>query len=337
MKIKKSEYNKLLADIKERIRAAQYQALKAVNADLITLYWDIGKMIVSRQKKEGWGKSVVEKLSKDLQKDFPGISGLSPSGLWRMRTFYLTYYRDKNLAPLVREISWSHNIVVFEKCKDKLEREFYIRMSRKSGWTKNVLIHQIESGAYKRAMAGQTNFMKTLPKKQHPQAILAVKDEYTFDFLELGEQYNERELERSLLDKVEHFLREMGGLFAFIGSQYRLEVGGQEYFIDILLFHRRLRALVAVELKVGEFKPEFAGKMQFYLAALDDMVRMRYENPSIGIILCREKNRTIVEYALRNAKKPIGVAEYKIVKRLPKDMQRDLPSPEQIKNLLSEI
>ena len=223
------------------------------------------------------------------------------------------------------------------RCKDDLEREFYIRMTRKFGWSKNVLIHHIENQSYEKTLLGQTNFDKTVPENIRAQAKLAVKDEYTFDFLELGEEHSERELERALIGKVEHFLREMGGMFAFLGSQYRLEVSDKEYFIDLLLFHRRLKCLVAVELKITEFQPEHAGKMQFYLAALDDLVRLPDENPSIGIILCKSKDRIIVEYALRYADKPIGVSEYHIVKRLPKALKGQLPTPEQIERLLKDV
>jgi len=330
-----STYNALLGEIKERIRSAQYEALKAVNKELIVLYWDIGRVIVERQKGEGWGKSVVQKLAGDLQKDFPGIQGFSSSNLWRMKLFYETYSAKKKLAPLVREIGWTHNILIFEQCKDDLEREFYIRMTKKFGWSKNVLIHHIENQSYEKTLLGQTNFDKTVPAHIRAQAKLAVKDEYTFDFLELGEEHSERELERALIGKIEHFLREMGGAFAFLGSQYRLEVSNKEYFIDLLLYHRRLRCLVAVELKITEFQPEHAGKMQFYLAALDDLVRLPEENPSIGIILCKIKDRIVVEYALRYADKPIGVGEYQIVKRLPKALKGQLPTPQQIEELLS--
>jgi predicted nuclease of restriction endonuclease-like (RecB) superfamily len=330
-----STYNALLGEIKDRIRSAQYDALKAVNKGLIALYWDIGHMIVDRQKDEGWGKSVVQKLADDLQKDFPGIHGFSAQNLWYMRQLFLEYSGKPKLQPLVGEISWTKNLVIMGSCKDDLEREFYIRMTKKFGWSKNVLIHQIENQSYEKTLLGQTNFDKTLPEHIRAQAKLAVKDEYTFDFLELGEEHSERELERALIGKIEHFLREMGGAFAFLGSQYRLEVSDKEYFIDLLLYHRRLKCLVAVELKITEFQPEHAGKMQFYLAALDDFVRLPDENPSIGIILCKTKDRVIVEYALRYADKPIGVAEYQIVKKLPKALKGQLPTPEQIEELLN--
>jgi len=330
-----SGYDALLGEIKERIRSAQYEALKTVNKGLIALYWDIGRMIVERQKEKGWGKSVVQRLASDLQKDFPGIQGFSAQNLWYMRQLFLEYSDKPKLQPLVGEISWTKNLVIMGSCKNDLEREFYIRMTKKFGLSKNVLIHHIENQSYEKTLLGQTNFDKTVPEHIRSQTKLAVKDEYTFDFLELGEEHSERELERALIGKIEHFLREMGGAFAFLGSQYRLEVSDKEYFIDLLLYHRRLKCLVAVELKITEFQPEHAGKMQFYLAALDDLVRLPDENPSIGIVLCKTKDRIIVEYALRYADKPIGVAEYQIVKKLPKALKGQLPTPEQIEELLS--
>jgi len=331
------DYTVLLNDIKQRIRSAQYEALKAVNKELISLYWDIGRIIVERQKGETWGKSVVEQLAKDLRTEFLGISGFSAQNLWRMKQFYQSYAPNIKLSPMVREIGWTHNIIILMNCKDDLEREFYIRMTRKFGWSKNVLIHQIENQSYEKTLLNQTNFEQTLPAEIRNQAKLAVKDEYTFDFLELGDEYSERQLEMAALARVEPFLREMGGVFSFIGSQYRLEISDKEYFIDLLLYHRRLKCLVALELKIGEFIPEFVGKMQFYLAALDDMARMDDENPSIGIILCKSKDKTIVEYALRESNKPIGVAAYRIVTTLPKELRGQLPAPEQIAKLLEDV
>ena len=328
------DYARLLSDVKERVREAQYAALKAVNKELVGLYWDIGRMIAERQKVEGWGKSVVQRLADDLQTEFRGAGGLSSSNLWRMKAFFEAYEGSEKLAPLVREIGWSHNLVILERCKDPLEREFYIRMTRKFGWTKNVLIHQIENQSYEKSLLGQTNFDQALTPELRARAQLAVRDEYTFDFLALGDEHGERELEKSLIARVEDFLRAMGGMFAFVGSQFRLEVGGKEYFVDLLLFHCRLRCLVAIELKVGEFQPEFVGKMQFYLTALDRQVREESEKPSIGIILCKEKNRTVVEYALHDAGKPMGVATYHIIKQLPKELKGQLPSPQEIARLL---
>ncbi len=332
-----SDYTAVLAAVKARIRAAQYAALKSVNVELVGLYWDIGKMILERQTGKTWGKAVVQRLATDLQQEFPGVSGFSVQNLWYMRQFYSEYHDSERLQPLVGEIAWSHNLVIMSKCKGPLEREFYIRMTRKFGWSKNVLIHQIENQSYEKSLIGQTNFDKALTPKMRAQAKLAVKDEYSFDFLELGEEHSERELERALLGRIEQFLRAMGGMFAFIGSQFRLEVEGDEFFIDLLLFHRRLRCLVAIELKIGKFMPEFVGKMQFYLTALDRQVRQDDENPSIGIILCKEKKRTVVEYALHTADKPIGVATYEMRKTLPKDLKGQLPRPEEIARLMDDV
>lgn len=331
------DYRNLLVEVKQRIRSAQYAALRAVNKELITLYWDIGELIITRQQGETWGKSVVGTLSQDLKTEFPGISGFSAANLWRMKLFYETYVNNEKLAPLVREIGWTHNLVIMEKCKEDLEREFYLRMTRKFGWTKNILIHQIENQTYEKTLLNQTNFEQTLPENIRNQAKLAVKDEYTFDFLELGDEHSERQLEQAILAKVEPFLQEMGGMFAFVGSQYRLEIDDEEYFIDLLLYHRRLKCLVAVELKIGKFLPEYVGKMQFYLAALDDKVRLLDENPSVGIILCKSKNKTIVEYALRESNKPIGVASYQMVSTVPQELKEQLPAPEQVAKLLEGV
>lgn len=332
-----NDYGSLLVEIKQRIRSAQYEALKAVNKELIALYWDIGRLIVDRQQKGKWGKSIVEQLAKDLQAEFPGISGFSARNIWRMRDFYITYHTNEKLTPLVTEIGWSHNLVILQKCKDDLEREFYLRMTRKFGWTKNVLIHQIDNQTYEKTLLNQTNFDQTVSESIQQQAKLAVKDEYTFDFLELADEHTEAQLESAILAKVEPFLNEMGGMFAFIGSQYRLMVGSEDYYVDLLLYHRQLKSLVALEIKVGEFQPEYVGKMQFYLAVLNDQVRLEGENPSIGIILCRSKYKTVVEYALKDATKPIGVATYKITSTLPQELKDQLPAPEQVARLLEGI
>lgn len=331
------DYANLLGEIKERVRNAQFEAMKAVNRELVALYWDIGKTIVERQADEGWGKSIVENLARDLQEEFPGIKGFSVRNIRYMRTFYAEYSRNEKLQPMVAEIGWTHNILIFEKCKDDLEREFYIRMTRKYGWTKNILALRIDNKDYEKTLLGQTNFDRAVPEEFRHQAKLAVKDEYLFDFLDLGEQFGEREMEREIVGKIEKFLREMGGMFAFIGSQYRLEIEGEEFFIDLLFFHRVLRSLVAVELKIGKFEPEFVGKMQFYLVALDETTRLPEENPSIGLILCRTKTKTIVEYALRTANAPVGVAQYRVVSELPAEYVGQLPAPEEIIALLSVI
>lgn len=269
-------------------------------------------------------------LSKELQKEFPGAKGYSVANLWRMRNFYLSYRNSEKLAPLVREISWSNNVVIMEKCKDDLQREFYIQMAKRYGWTKRILANFIEAQTYEKYLLNQTNFDLTLPKERRAQAKLAVKDEYTFDFAELSPEYSEHELEMQLVNNIRAFLIEMGGAFTFVGNQYHLTVGNRDLYIDILLFHRRLRSLVAIELKIGEFEAEYAGKMQLYLTALDEQVKLPEENPSIGIIICKSKDKTYVEYALKQSNVPIGVATYKLSDSLPEDMKEMLPEPEEI-------
>lgn len=331
MKLKTNvEYKAFVEDIKQRVRDAQYTALKAVNKELIILYWDIGKRIVEKQNNLGWGKAIVETLAKDLQKEFPGIQGFSAQNLWRMKQFFQAYSGNAKLSPMVREIGWTHNLIILMNCKKYPEREFYIAMTKKFGWTKDVLIHQIENQSYEKMLLNQTNFDKTVPAKIRNQAKLAVKDEYTFDFLELGDEHLENELERVLMTNVRRFLLEMGGYFCFVANQHRIEIEGREYFVDILLYHRKLRCLVAIELKIGDFKPEYAGKMQFYLSALNDKDKMEKENPAIGIIICKSKSRTVVEYALKDVHKPIGVSTYSIKKSLPVALKKYLPSSKEL-------
>lgn len=338
MKMSKTKkYADFLQEIHDRIRQAQINALKVVNKELVLLYWDIGKRIVEKQKAEKWGDSVIEGLADDLQKALPGVKGFSARNLWNMRDLYVSYADSEKLQPLVAEISWTNNVFILSKCKDSLEREFYVRMVRKHGWSKNQLINHIENQTYEKTLLGQTNFDVTLPVELKGKASLVVKDEYTFDFLELGDDYSERELENALITKVDQFLKEMGGIFSFVGRQYRLEIDDKEYFIDILLYHRALKCLVAIELKIGEFIPEYVGKMQFYLSALDEIEKMQGENPSIGIILCKTKSKMTVEYALRDSHKPIGVSAYTMVKKLPKELKDQLPSAEQIAILLGKI
>lgn len=319
--------------IKLRIRKSQYEALKAVNTELIALYWDIGKAITEKQQ-DGWGKGIVPKLSKELQEEFPGMGGFSTSNLWYMAQLYAEYHDKPNLQPLVGEISWTKHIVILSKCKDLQEREFYIQATKKFGWTKDVLINQIENKTFESYLLNQTNWEKTLPEKIKKNAILAIKDHYTFDFLNLADQHNESELEQALIQNVRKFLLEMGNDYTFMGSQYRIEINDKEYFIDLLLFHRRLQCLIAVELKIGDFLPEYKGKMEFYLAVLNDKVKMEHENESIGIIICKSKDRTIVEYSLQTSSLPIGVATYSTSKNLPKKYKELLPSAKEIEEKL---
>ena len=324
-------------EIKSKILYSQYEALQAVNKELINLYWEIGKNIVEKQEQFSWGKSIVKNLSVELQKEFVGIKGFSVQNLWNMRQFYLEYYQNEKLQPLVGEISWTKNVIIFQKCKDSLEREFYIKTTIKFGMTKDVLINHIENKSYEKFLLNQTNFDNTIAEKYKHQAKLAVKDEFNFDFLELGDEYSERELELGLVNNIREFLAQMGTDFSFIGNQYRLEIDDEEYFIDLLLYHRRLKSLIAIELKVGKFKPEYAGKMNFYLSILNDTIKLPDENPSIGIIICKEKKRTTVEYALKESNQPIGVATYKLTESLPNDLKGLLPTAKEIEERLSGL
>ncbi|MFN4149675.1 MAG: YhcG family protein [Candidatus Sericytochromatia bacterium] len=324
------DYKNFVIEIKNRIREANYRALKAVNKELINLYWDIGKSIVEKQDEKGWGKSIVENLSKDSQKEFAGVDGYSTSNLWYMRQFYITYKNNEKLQPLVGEIGWTHNIIIMQKCKDDLQKEFYIKSTKKFGWTKNVLMNNIESQSYEKYLLNQTNFDKTVSESIKNQAYLAVKDEYSFEFLGLSEDHSEKELENALINNVRKFLIEMGGYFSFIGNQYRLEVGGEDFYIDLLLYHRKLKCLVVIELKSGKFKPEYTGQMNFYLSVLNDKMKLEDENPAIGIILCKEKNRVVAEYALKDNSHPIGVSTYKFTQTLSEELQKYLPTGEDI-------
>ncbi len=348
-----TEYGSFIKEIKELIYRRQYEAMKKVNAELIQLYWEIGEEIEYQQREKGWGKSIVEVLSKELQKEFPGVAGFSARNLWLMRSFYIEYSQNAKLQPsvaeltheqthlilppLVAEISWTKNIIIMQKCKDPLEREFYIKMTKRFGWTKDVLINNIENQAFAKYLTNQTNFDETVPEKYRLQAKLAVKDDYNFDFIEMGIEHSESELEAGIINNIRAFLSEMGGDFSFIGNQYHLDVADEDYYIDLLLYHRRLRCLIAIDLKIGEFIPEYAGKMQFYLTALDETVKLPDENPSIGIIICKSKNRTRVEYTLRTTNKPIGVATYSFYESLPEDIRSLLPSPDEIEAIIREF
>lgn len=330
-------YAQLLAALKTRIHTARTRAALSANQELIALYWDIGKMIVERQQKHGWGDAVIDRISQDLRREFPENKGFSRRNLYRMRIFYLAYRESGEFVPqVVAQIPWGQNIVILEKVKSLQAREYYLRAVIENGWSRNVLVHQIETGAHERhkATAKTTNFKKTLPLPLGEQAEEMLKDPYVFDFITLDESAKELEIERALIARLRDFLLELGKGFAFLGSQYRLEVGGEEFFVNLLFFHRYLRCLVAVELKTSAFKPEHAGKMNFYLNALDDLVRLPHENPTIGIILCKSKNKVVAEYALKGIDKPIGVAAYQLTRQLPKELQKQLPSVSELERQL---
>ena len=268
--VNRGVYQSFRDDVLKRIRSAQYEAMRAVNKEMISLYWEIGRQITERQKALGWGKSVVENLSRDIQAEFPGIQGFGVSNLRDMARFYAEYQSNEILQPLVGEISWTKHILILTKCKDTQERRFYILATKRFGWTKNVLMHQIEGKAFENYLLGQSNYDQTLSENVKNQAVLALRDDYSLNFLELSDEHSERDLELSIVRNIRAFLLEFGNDFTFLGNQYRLEVGGQEYFIDLLLYSRQMQSLVAIELKVGDFKPEYKGKMEFYLNVLDD-------------------------------------------------------------------
>jgi len=332
-------YQHILQALKERVQQAQYQALQSVNKELIRLYLDIGKVIIEQQEQHGWGENIVEKLAKDLQAAFPGVRGFSVRNLRYMRRAHLTYRDSEKLQTASAEIPWSHNVLIIEKCQDNQERVFYLNLAATFSLSYRTLEKKVKNGEYKRFLLNQTNFEQTLPVKQADRALMAVKDDYNLDFLGLADEHTERELEDALVANITQFLSEMGGYFTFVGRQFRVEVNDEEFFIDLLFFHRKLKTLVAVELKAGKFQPEYAGKMQFYLSALDETVRLEDEQPSIGIIICRSKERTVVEYTLRDVSRPIGVASYNQYSRLeeiPEKISKFLPSPEELQERFTD-
>lgn len=330
-------YDAFLTDLKERIRTAQVKAALSVNRELIDLYYDLGRRIVEQQETAEWGAAVIEQISKDLKSAFPGVSGFSRRNLYRMRAFFLAYRgAGEFVQQAVAQIPWGHNSVLLEKLEGTEERAWYATQTVEHGWSRSVLLHQIETGLYGRQVTAvkTTNFSKTLPPPQSDLAASVLKDPYVFDFLTLAEDAKERDLERGLIGRIRDFLLELGAGFAFLGSQYHLEVGGRDYYVDLLFYHHRLRCLVALDLKMDDFEPEYAGKMNFYLSALDDLVRHEQDGSSIGIVLCRGKNRTVAEYALRDMHKPIGVSEYRLTHALPGELQGALPSPDELEQLI---
>ena len=304
-------YADFLADVKSQIQTARVQATLAVNRHLLDLYWRIGREISARQTTHGWGDSILLTLAKDLQTAFPGVSGFSRRNLYRMRSLYLAYKDQSEFVPqAVAQIPWGHNIILLEKVKAPEIRDWYVRAAFEHGWSRAVLEMQIESRLHERQGKAITNFSRTLPPLQSDMAQALLKDPYNFDFLTLSSDAHERDVERGLLEHIRRFLLELGAGFAFVGSQYPLEVDGQDYYLDLLFYHLKLRCFVVIDLKAAAFQPEFVGKMNFYLAAVDDTLRHENDAPSIGLLLCRKKQALTVEYALRNVSTPIGVAEF---------------------------
>ncbi|MBI3540764.1 MAG: DUF1016 domain-containing protein [Deltaproteobacteria bacterium] len=330
---KTNNYAEFLGRIKSRIAQARIRAARTVNHELTDLYWSIGKDIVEKQENLGWGKSVVEKLSGDLRKAFPGTTGFSTPNLWFMRQFYLEYRDHPNLLQLARELPWFTNVTVFTKIKKSEVRHYYLKNARDMAWSRSILLHQIKAKSFERQILTikQHNFRKALPEPLSDHADRTMKDLYMLDFLGITERVVEREIENRMVMAIKDVILELGYGFSFIGNQHCIKAEGREYFIDLLFYHRKLRCLVAIELKVDKFEPEHAGKMNFYLNLLDDYVREEGENPSIGIILCAERDRFEVEYALRGIDKPVGVAGYQLTKTLPKTLAGKIPDAKKLK------
>lgn len=331
-----SDYEALLREVKERVGAAQVRAGLSVNRELVLLYWEIGQAILRRQRAEGWGAKVVDRLAGDLRQAFPDMRGFSPRNLKYMRAFAEAYPEATFVQQVAAQMPWFHNCILLDKVSDPAEREWYVRAAIEHGWSRNVLVHQIESGLRQRLGQATTNFGATLSSPQADLAVQTLKDPYVFDFLSLGAEAHERDLERGLLDHLREFLLELGVGFAFVGSQYHLDVGGQDYYLDLLFYHLRLRCFVVIDLKMGEFQPEFAGKMNFYLSAVDDLLRHQDDGSSLGIVLCKNRDRVTVEYALRGLGQPIGVSTYQLASALPSEYEGSLPTIEQLEAGLSE-
>lgn len=339
-----SDYVGFITNLKEKIQSSQFKAALSVNREMIRLYWEVGKDIVGKQEKDGWGSKVIERVARDLQNEFPGIEGFSRTNIGRMRAFYLAYsIYPQAVGKLVDlpifNLPWGHNIVLLESLKDLNERIWYANVAISQGWSRYALIDAIKGKLYKRQGKAITNFHARLPSPQSCLAHDTLKDPYNFDFLELTNDHIEKDLEGGLISHVEKFMREMGQGFSLVGRQVSIKVSDKDFYIDLLFYHLKLRCFVVVELKATDFKPEYAGKMNFYLSAVDDLMRHPADNPTIGILICKKKDNFIVEYALRDINKPVGVAEYetKIVSNLPSKLKGHLPTIEDIEAELSNV
>jgi predicted nuclease of restriction endonuclease-like (RecB) superfamily len=327
---KTDDYKRFIQEIKQRIQSAQIKAAVSVNRELLRLYWDLAERMVAKQKETAWGDGFILQMSKDLQTEFPDMKGFSASNLKYMRQWYLYFEKSQQIVGQITQIPWGHNIVIVTKIKNVDEAIFYVQKTIQNNWSRAVLTHHIESGLYAREGKAITNFKTTLPEPQSDLARQTLKDPYNFDFLMLREKHDEKELEDALINHVTRFLLELGAGFSYIGRQFRLEVDDDEFFIDLLFYHVRLHCYVVIELKTAKFKPEFAGKLNFYISAVDGILKTEKDNPTIGILICKSKNDTVVEYALKDVHKPIGVSEYIITRSLPDEFKSSLPSIEEI-------
>lgn len=328
-------YTEWLTDLKARIHTAQQRATLAVNRELVLLYWQIGRDILARQERQGWGARVIERLAQDLRIAFPDMKGFSPRNLKYMRTFAQAWPDSEFVQQVAAQLPWWHNVMLLDKLDDMESRRWYAAKAIEHNWSRNVLVMQIESCTQERSGAAVTNFSLTLPKPQSDLARESIKDPYRFDFLGLTDEAQEREIETALVRHVTDFLLELGAGFAFVGRQVLLDVEGDEFFIDLLFYHLKLRCYVVIEIKSGKFKPEHLGQLSFYLTAVDERIKHPQDASTIGLLLCKSKNRVVAEYALRGNTKPIGVAEYQLVESLPPELQTSLPSIEQIERELT--
>lgn len=327
-------YNDWLVELKSKIQQAQQRATLAVNQELVALYWQIGRDILERQTVQGWGAKVIEQLAHDLRNAFPHMKGFSSRNLKYMRAFAQAWPEAEFVQQPVAQLPWGHNLVLLSKLKSEEERLAYAQKAIENGWSRNVLVMQIETHLIEREGAAITNFEQRLPKAQSDLARESLKDPYCFDFLGLGEKAQEREIEKALVQHVTEFLLELGAGFAFVGRQVHLDVGGDDFYIDLLFYHLKLRCYVVIELKTGDFKPEHLGQLGFYLTAVDRQVKAPEDQPTIGLLLCKSKNKLVVEYALGDKTQPMGIAEYKLQQSLPEPLETNLPSIEQIEREL---
>jgi predicted nuclease of restriction endonuclease-like (RecB) superfamily len=331
-----SDYLSLLGSIKERVQKAQLYAVLSVNRELILLYWHIGREILQRQQREGWGTHVIDRLSRDLHAAFPQMRGFSPRNLKYMRAFAEAYPDEQFVQAPLAQITWYHHITLLDKVKDEHQRHWYIQQAIEHAWSRNVLVHQIETNLFGRKGKAITNFSSTLPALHSDLAQDALKDPYVFDFITTSEEETkERNLQSALIAHIRHFLLELGVGFTFVGSNYHVQVGENDFYIDLLFYHIRLHCYVIIELKTGEFKAEYAGKMNLYLAAVNQQIKEPEDNPSIGIILCRSRDKATAEYALSDMQKPIGVASY--TTGLPESLRDKLPDVKELEESLEEI
>lgn len=338
--IKTDAYRSLIADLKSRVQAAQIKAAVAVNTQLIGLYWDIGQQIAEKQQASGWGDAVVTQIAQDLTRELGGLKGFSRSNLYNIKQWYSFYApHSEKVQQLVGQIPWGHNILIINNIKNIDKALWYVRKTIENGWSRNVLNHQIESQLYERQAEKPRidNFSERLPVPQSDLARETLKDPYIFDFLSVGEEAQERELETALVERITRFMLELGKGFAFVGRQYHMEVGGEDFYIDLLFYHLRLHCYVAIELKTGPFRPEYTGKLNFYLTALDEQVKTQEDNPSIGLILCRDRNNIVAEYSLRDVNKPIGISRYALAATLPEELQASFPTVEEVEAELGQI